>query len=122
MKTIKITEEMFNTELDDARALYLFLGVSEEIIDDEMWFFKEGEELEWDGFMLGESERGQSLLVGDVLIKHNNKIKVIKSDIAFLVHDSLKADEYEKLLNEIYESGQLDAPMVDKYRQVMVTN
>lgn len=121
MEFIEITEGMFNTDLDDARALYLFLGVSEDSIDDEMWFYKNGEELEWNGFFLGSSESGRSMHKGDILIKHGGKIKIVREDLAFLVKDSIAADKYESLLDEIYQSGTLNSEMDSRYREVMIS-
>ncbi len=120
MEFLEITEGMFDNSLDDARKLYLFLGVSEESIDKEMWFYREGEELEWGGWFLGSSESGVSMHKGDTLIKHSGKIKIVREELAFLVKDSIAADKYESLLDGIYQSGTLSAHMESKYREVMI--
>ncbi|AUR85299.1 coil containing protein [Vibrio phage 1.071.A._10N.286.46.A12] len=120
MEFLEITEGMLDNSLDDARKLYLFLGVSEESIDKEMWLYREGEELDWGGWFLGPSESGRSMHKGDILIKHSSKIKIVREELAFLVKDSIAADKYESLLDEIYQSGTLNAHMESKYREVMI--
>ncbi|AUR81951.1 hypothetical protein NVP1016O_71 [Vibrio phage 1.016.O._10N.286.46.A11] len=120
MEFLEITEGMFDNSLDDARKLYLFLGVSEESIDKEMWLYREGEELDWGGWFLRPGESGRSMHKGDILIKHSSKIKIVREELAFLVKDSIAADKYESLLDEIYQSGTLNAHMESKYREVMI--
>ncbi|CAM0111243.1 hypothetical protein VPH166E361_0178 [Vibrio phage 166E36-1] len=120
MEFLEITEGMFDNSLGDARKLYLFLGVSEKSIDKEMWFYREGEELEWDGWFLGASESGRSMHEGDILIKHCGQIKIVRKDLAFLVIDSIAADKYESLLDDIYQSGTLNSHMESKYKEVMI--
>lgn len=120
MEFLEITEGMFDNSLDDARELYLFLGVSNESIDEEMWFYRNGEELEWNGFFLGSSESGRSMHKGDILIKHGGKIKIVREDLAFLVKDSIATDKYESLLDEIYQSGVLNSEMESRYQKLMI--
>ena len=118
---IEIKDDPDWISVDFARELYLFLGVTEEAIEEELYYFSNGEVLEYDGWTLGTTETGKELFKGDILFKlKNGKIKRLHEDLSFLVHHSLISDKYAELLEEIYESGDLGRDMEQRYREVVI--
>lgn len=118
MKAIKITAGMINEDVDQLKELCSFLGMKGESIESEVYYFTNGEGFNYKGFStnLG-SETAEVICDGDYIINIGGKFKLVKSDIAFLVVDSLKADEMEKLLDDIYQSGTLNSDMDKRYRE-----
>ena len=118
---IEIKDDPDWISIDFARKLYLFLGVTEDIVDEELYYFINGESLEYNGWTLGATETGKAILKGDILFKlKNGTIKRVHKDLAFLVHDSLLSEKYGQLLEEIYDSGDLKRDMLRKYREVVI--
>ena len=127
MNYLVITKGMFRDgkyDLTECRRFYeFFLGDDKEEIDDLMYYCKEGEEVEISGFVCGSSHymETKKLYPGDII--HNfgkDKYRLIKAEYADLFRDSLKCDEYEQLLDTIYQSGQLRGHIDELYTKVMI--
>jgi len=123
MKAIKITSEMVNDEVNALKELCLFMEMSPNQIDHEVFFFSQGEGFNYEGFSTDAGcETMQVLREDDYLIKVGKEFKKVTSDLAFLVEDSIAADRMETFLDEIYQSGTLNGEMDARYREFFNLN
>lgn len=111
MEYIIITQEMMDSEESHLRDLCKFFEMPEDQIENDMWYFLQGELWSYGSFVLDCSETRTSLFVGDMVIKHGGEFQKIESTLQFLIHDSIACDRMEKALCEIRESGVLDSDM-----------
>lgn len=123
MKTIKITSAITQDEPEALKELCEFLGMPKDSIESEMYYFTNGEGFNYNGFTtsLG-SETETVIRDGDYIISVGGEFKLVTSDLAFLVVDSIAANKMESFLDEIYQSGTLDGDMDERYREFFNLN
>ena len=117
MDYLIITKGMFEQDVEEGRKFYEFFGWED--IEDVLYFFSEGEDAEARGFVCGYShyENVNQLEVGDIVVQQGEyKYRLIRKEYADLFKDSLICDKYEKLLDKIYQSGNLSKELEELYK------
>ncbi len=108
MEYLQITKSMVDDEFQGLDMLCDFFGFTQQMKDDNMKFFVNGEGFNHEGFTtsLG-AETGTILKEQDVLLKVGKEYVVVPTILHFLLYDTIAADRMEVALSTLYETGEL---------------
>ncbi|MCP3686134.1 MAG: hypothetical protein GY861_26095 [bacterium] len=111
MDYIKISKSMIECDPDQLRDLCLFLGMSEIQVEDELYYFVNGEGFNYKGYSFVGGVSDRKLYEGDYLLKTKEGYRLIPSEFSDLFVDHLAVDRLEFALITIRESGELSKAM-----------
>lgn len=97
MKYILITKEMDQSDEKALIKLSEFFGMPKKQIESDMRYFTSGEGWNYDGFVIGETETGTSLFVGDYVVNNNGFFYKIPSELSFLIEGFFKLKKEQQI-------------------------
>lgn len=113
METIEITQEMDDCDKAALTKLCEFFGMTKEQIENEMFYFTNGEGWNYSGFTIGSTETGTGLVVGDFVVKKDGEFYKIPNRLTFLleeIKDGGKASFFSGLAVSLQSVALWDEP------------